>query len=152
MDVTDVAITLNRISKIKRKPATVKFGGDTERYEQTHMFGYNIIDISHAVRRAMAINSEIKAWGLKYITQYSEIAKPNRVYVPGDKINTTWADKVNSYAFNDNGDYYMITDKKPLKTNYVVVKVIILYNVTYVMIYGRQNKLIIYSIKHLSNW
>jgi hypothetical protein len=78
------------------------------------MFGYNIIDISHAVRRAMAINSEIKAWGLKYITQYSEIAKPNRVYVPGDKINTTWADKVNSYAFNDNnGDYYMITDKKP---------------------------------------
>jgi DNA polymerase elongation subunit (family B) len=63
MDVTDVAITLNRISKIKRKPATVKFGGDTERYEQTHMFGYNIIDISHAVRRAMAINSEIKAWG-----------------------------------------------------------------------------------------
>jgi hypothetical protein len=52
--------------------------------------------------------------GLKYITQYSEIAKPNRVYVPGDKINTTWADKVNSYAFNDtNGDYYMITDKKP---------------------------------------
>jgi DNA polymerase elongation subunit (family B) len=39
MDVTDVAITLNRISKIKRKPATVKFG-DTERYEQTHMFGY----------------------------------------------------------------------------------------------------------------
>jgi hypothetical protein len=60
--------------------------------------------------------------GLKYITQYSEIAKPNRVYVPGDKINTTWADKVNSYAFNDNGDYYMITDKKPLKTNYVVVK------------------------------
>jgi hypothetical protein len=75
--------------------------------------------------------------GLKYITQYSEIAKPNRVYVPGDKINTTWADKVNSYAFNDtNGDYYMITDKKPLKTNYVVVKVIILYNVTYVMIYG----------------
>jgi hypothetical protein len=38
--------------------------------------------------------------GLKYITQYSEIAKPNRVYVPGDKINTTWADKVNKYAFN----------------------------------------------------
>jgi hypothetical protein len=113
MDVTDVAITLNRISKIKRKPATVKFGGIL-RGMNRHMFGYNIIDISHAVRRAMAINSEIKAWGLKYITQYSEIAKPNRVYVPGDKINTTWADKVNSYAFNDtNGDYYMITDKKP---------------------------------------
>jgi DNA polymerase elongation subunit (family B) len=123
MDVTDFAITLNRISKIKRKPSTVKLGGETQVYNQTNMWGYNIIDISHAVRRAMAINSEIKGWGLKYITQYSEIAKPNRVYVPGDKINSTWADKVNQYAFNDtNGDWYMITEFKPLKEGYVIKK------------------------------
>jgi DNA polymerase elongation subunit (family B) len=123
MDVTDFAITLNRISKIKRKPSTVKLGGETQVYNQTNMWGYNIIDISHAVRRAMAINSEIKGWGLKYITQYSEIAKPNRVYVPGDKINSTWADKVNQYAFNDtNGDWYMITESKPLKEGYVIKK------------------------------
>ena len=121
--ITEVAITLNRVSKIKRKPATVKFGGETEHYQQTNMYGYNIMDISHAVRRAMAINSEIKSWGLKYITQYSEIAKPNRVYVPGDKIGTTWKDKVNQYAFNDeNGDWYMITDKTPLKEGYVIKK------------------------------
>lgn len=121
--ITELAITLNRISKIKRKPSTVKLGGETEIYNQTLMYGYQIIDISHAVRRAMAINSEIKSWGLKYITQYSEIAKPNRVYVPGDKINTTWADKVNDYAFNDkNGDWYMLTKTKTLKQNYVVVK------------------------------
>jgi DNA polymerase elongation subunit (family B) len=119
--VTELAITLNRLHKIKRKSSTVKFGGETEIYQQTSMFGYNIIDISHAVRRAMAINSEIKAWGLKYITQYSEIAKPNRVYVQGDKINTTWADNVNKYAFNDtDGDWYMLTDKKPLKNGYEV--------------------------------
>ena len=117
--ITELAITLNRISKIKRKPSTLKLGGETEAYNQTHMYGYNIMDISHAVRRAMAINSEIKSWGLKYITQYSEIAKPNRVYVPGDKINTTWADKVNDYAFNDeNGDWFKITDKNPLKEGY----------------------------------
>jgi hypothetical protein len=61
--------------------------------------------------------------GLKYITQYSEIAKPNRVYVPGDKINTTWADKVNKYAFNDNnGDWYKITDSNPLKEGYQIKK------------------------------
>ena len=120
--ITELAITLNRISKIKRKDASLKLGGETERYKQTHMFGYNIMDISHAVRRAMAINSEIKSWGLKYITQYSEIAKPNRVYVPGDKINTTWADKVNKYAFdNTNGDWYMISEKKPLKDGYKIV-------------------------------
>jgi len=121
--ITELAITLNRISKIKRKPASLKLGGETEVYQQTHMYGYNIIDISHAVRRAMAINSEIKSWGLKYITQYSEIAKPNRVYVPGDKINTTWADKVSKFAFNDkNGDWYKITEKNPLKTDYKIVK------------------------------
>jgi len=122
MDIRDLAITLNRISKIKRKPATLKLGGETEAYNQTHMYGYNIIDISHAVRRAMAINSEIKAWGLKYITQYSGIAKQNRVYVPGDKINSTWADKENKYAFNDtNGDWYKISEKYPLKEGYTTV-------------------------------
>jgi DNA polymerase elongation subunit (family B) len=121
--ITELAITLNRLSKIKRKDASLKLGGETEQYKQTHMFGYNIMDISHAVRRAMAINSEIKSWGLKYITQYSEIAKPNRVYVPGDKINTTWADKKNQYAFNNtDGDWYIITDKKQLKDGYKIVK------------------------------
>jgi len=121
--ITELAITLNRLSKIQRKSTTLKLGGETERYQQTYMYGYSVMDISHAVRRAMAINSEIKSWGLKYITQYSEIAKPNRVYVPGDKINTTWADKVNNYAFNNaDGDWYMITDKKPLKDGYRIVK------------------------------
>ena len=120
--ITEVAITLNRASKIKRKSSTVKFGGETQPYTQTNMYGYNIIDVSHAVRRAMAINSDIKAWGLKYITKYSDIAKPNRVYVPGDKINTTWADKENKYSFNDvNGDWYKITDEKPLKDGYKIV-------------------------------
>ena len=121
--VTELAITLNRLHQIKRKPSTVKLGGETEAYNQTNMWGYNIIDVSHAVRRAMAINSEIKSWGLKYITQYSEIAKPNRVYVPGDKINTTWSDKINDYAFNEvNGDWYIITNEKPLKEGYVIKK------------------------------
>jgi len=120
--ITDLAITLNRLSKIKRKPSTLKLGGETEAYHQTNMYGYNIIDISHAVRRAMAINSEIKGWGLKYITQYSGIAKPNRVYVPGDKINSTWKD-LSDHAFNDkNGDWYKITEKNPLKPEYKIVK------------------------------
>jgi DNA polymerase elongation subunit (family B) len=120
--VSEVAITLNRASKIKRKSATIKLGGDTEKYEQTHMYGYSILDISHAVRRAMAVNTEIRSWGLKYITQYSGIAKPNRVYVPGDLINTTWSDKTNQYAFNEsNGIWYKITDKNTLKDDFKIV-------------------------------
>ena len=65
------------------------------------MWGYNIIDIAHAVRKAQAINSSIKKWGLKYITKFSGIAKPNRIYVPGDKLSTIWEDTENEYAINE---------------------------------------------------
>ena len=120
--IEDVAITLSPSSKIKRKPSMLKLGNEQEAFEQTYMFGYNIIDIAHSVRRAQAINSDIKSWGLKYITKYSNIAKQNRVYVPGDKINSTWSDTVNKYAFNDtNGDWYKISDRMPLKEGYVSV-------------------------------
>jgi len=118
MDIKKIAKTLST-SKIRRKENTVKFGADTERYEQTYMWGYNIIDIAHAVRRAQAINSDIKKWGLKYITQYADAAKENRVYVQGDKIHSTWADKENQYAFNNvNGDWYKIREDKPLEDGY----------------------------------
>ena len=76
-------------------------GPEMEYYEQTHMWGYNIMDVSHAVRRAQAINSSIKSWSLKYITKYSNAAKENRVYVPGDKIGKTFADKENEYWFSE---------------------------------------------------
>jgi hypothetical protein len=83
------------------------------------MWGYNISDIAHSVRRAQAINSDIKKWGLKYITKFSEINKVNRVYVPGDSIGKIWADTENKYAFNDtDGDWYVITEEKPIKEGY----------------------------------
>jgi DNA polymerase elongation subunit (family B) len=122
ISITDIAKTLKPFSKIYRRDNLLKLGSEIERYKQTYMYGYNIIDISHAVRRAMSINSDIKSWTLKYITKYSEIPKENRVYVQGDKINTTWADTKNDYGFNEkNGDWYIITEKKPLKENYEIV-------------------------------
>ena len=115
-----VATTLSEGTPIKRKNSTIKYGQETEFYEQTIMWGYNIIDIMHAVRRAQAINSNIKKAGLKYITQYSKIAKPNRVYVEGDMIYKTWADTENKYAHNDdNGDWYVINENHPLKSTHV---------------------------------
>jgi DNA polymerase elongation subunit (family B) len=114
-----IAITLDGETPLKRKPAMLKLGNEQETFEQTYMWGYNIIDIAHSVRRAQAINSDIKSWGLKYITKYSDVAKPNRVYVPGDKIHSTWSDKESKYALNDiNGDYYKISDRMPLKEGY----------------------------------
>lgn len=104
----DVVKTLNPNVKIKRKDSQLKLGQETINYLQTYMWGYNVLDISHAVRRAQAINSDIKQWTLKYITKFSKVAKQNRVYVPGDKINSTWAD-TRDYWFNDeNGSWGLL--------------------------------------------
>jgi DNA polymerase elongation subunit (family B) len=106
VDINDIVITLNPKSKLKRKESKLKLGQESISYLQTNMWGYNILDISHSVRRAQAINSDIKKWSLKYITKFSKVVKPNRVYVPGDKINQIWSDKDNQYWFNEvNGEW-----------------------------------------------
>jgi DNA polymerase elongation subunit (family B) len=105
---TKVVKTLNPDAKIKRKDSQLKLGQETIHYLQTYMWGYNVLDISHAVRRAQAINSDIKQWTLKYITKFSKVAKNNRVYVPGDKINFTWADTRDYWFNNENGEWGLI--------------------------------------------
>lgn len=72
---------------MQEKEGMLKLANEVEPYKQHVIWGFNIIDIAHSVRRAQAINSEIKSWGLKYITKYLEKEKPNRVYVDGGKIS-----------------------------------------------------------------
>jgi len=92
----------------EKKQSVLKLGGETEYYYRTRAFGISIVDSIHAVRRARATDSNMKSVNLKYVTQYSGIAKPNRVYVPGNKIQATWDDVDNQYAFNDtDGDWYI---------------------------------------------
>ena len=108
INIEKIAKTLGKIP-FYRKTQTLKMGPEMEYYEQTHMWGYNIMDVYHAVRRAQAINSSIKQAGLKYITKYSNAAKPNRVYIQGDKIGKTYADKENDYWLNEeNGEWGII--------------------------------------------
>lgn len=103
----------------KKKESVLKLGGEVEYYRQTIMYGTPIIDGLHAVRRAQAIDSNMKSANLKYITKYSSLNKKNRVYVPGDKITSTWNVTNLEYAFNEeNGDWYKITEKKPLAEGY----------------------------------
>ncbi len=110
LDIKKIAKTLGNIP-FYRKKQTLKMGPEMEYYEQTHMWGYNIMDVSHAVRRAQAINSSIKSWSLKYITKYANAAKENRVYVPGDRIGKTWADKDNEYWFKEeDGSWGLMND------------------------------------------
>lgn len=101
----------------KKKQQVLKLGGEMEYYFPTVMWGTNLTDSLFAVRRAQALDSNMKSATLKYVTKYSDIAKKNRVYVPGKIINTTWEDLNPNYAFNDeNGHWFKVDEKLLAKT------------------------------------
>ena len=104
------------------RESILKLGGEMEKFRKTIVPNTIVTDSLHAVRRAQAIDSNFLKADLKYSTEYLDKKKPNRVYVPGDKISSTWNDKENSYALNDtDGKWYMITDKNTLKEGYDIV-------------------------------
>lgn len=103
----------------KKKDSVLKLGGETEYYRPTVIWGMSVVDSLHAVRRAQAIDSNMKSANLKYITKYLDLNKQNRVYVKGDVIDTTWQITDEIYAFNnEDGTWYQVDDKHPLKENY----------------------------------
>ena len=104
MDTTKFK-TLNPNEGYKINDGVLKLGAEIEDYKQIKIWGYNSLDIAHSVRRAQTINSEIKSWGLKYITQFSKSEKPNRVYVKGDKIASTYRENKEFYLNVENGKY-----------------------------------------------
>ena len=105
LDMEKIAKTLNPEKKLRQKQGMLKLANEMEDYTQTMMWGYNIVDIAHAVRRAQAINSDIKSWGLKYITQFIGAEKENRVYVKGDKIGKIYFDNKDYYFNPKTGGY-----------------------------------------------
>ena len=94
------------ITKAKNE-TILKLGGEIETYRKTIVPHITVTDSLHAVRRAQAQDSNMLFSNLKYVTQYSNIAKPDRVYVPGDKISEIWnSDK--RFMFNEeDGDWYI---------------------------------------------
>lgn len=101
----------------KKKDQVLKLGGEVEYFKPTVARGINLTDSWFAVRRAMAIDSNMKSAGLKYVTRYAKIQKPNRVYVPGKYIGATWRDMSKSYAFNDtDGEWFHVTTETLNKT------------------------------------
>jgi len=95
---------------LKIKKGVLKLANEIEPFNQFVLFGFNIIDISHSVRRAQAINSEIKSWGLKYITKFLEKEKPNRVYVDGAYISKIYLENESYYMNPKTGNYKKIGD------------------------------------------
>jgi DNA polymerase elongation subunit (family B) len=69
------------------------------------MWGYNVIDIIHSVRRAQAINSNIKEAGLKYITKYIDAEAPDRIYIDHTSIGPMYAEKDEYWLNTENGKY-----------------------------------------------
>jgi DNA polymerase, archaea type len=97
-------------SGIKEKKGILKLANEVEDYIQHVIWGFNIIDIAHSVRRAQAINSEIKSWGLKYVTKYLEKEKLNRVYVEGNQISKIYLENENFYVNPKTGKFKKIGD------------------------------------------
>ena len=105
LDIEKIAITLKPDVQIWVKEAMLKLGNEVESYIQTNMFGYSIIDINHATRRAQAINSSMKNTQLKYVCKFNKINKKNRVYIKGDKIGEYWKNNEKYYFDDITGSY-----------------------------------------------
>ena len=96
----------------EERESILKLGGEMETFRATVVPGIIVTDSLHAVRRAQALDSNMLRADLKYVTEYSKMKKPNRVYVPGEQISKTWNDKEYQYAFCEkNGDWYRYNPK-----------------------------------------
>jgi len=111
LNIKKISKTLKADQPLKQKDGILKLANEMEPYVQTQMWGYNIVDIAHAVRRAQAINSDIKSWSLKYITKFIEAEKPSRVYVEGDKIGKIYFDNEDFYLNPESGGFKKVGSK-----------------------------------------
>jgi DNA polymerase elongation subunit (family B) len=113
MDLSKLPMGLKEGSQLRRRPNTsVKYGNTTDRYTATEMWGFSIIDILHAARKTAAVNTEIKATGLKYIAKHEKIAKPNRTYIAGeDNSIGRYYHENKMFVVNDKNEYTQIPDE-----------------------------------------
>jgi DNA polymerase elongation subunit (family B) len=105
LDIKKIAISMNGSKTISQRESMLKLANEVERYNQVQMWGYNVIDIIHSVRRAQAINSSIKEAGLKYITKYIDAEAKDRIYIDHTSIGPMYANKEEYWLNTENGNY-----------------------------------------------
>jgi DNA polymerase elongation subunit (family B) len=105
IDPKKICRSLHPNHSFTRKEGMLKLANEVELYTQTSIWGYNVIDIIHAVRRAQAINSSIKSAGLKYITQYINAESEDRVYIDHLDIAPFYTKKEEYWLNIQNGNY-----------------------------------------------
>ena len=114
VDPRKVCRSLHPQHSFTRKDSMLKLANEVEEYVQTSIWGYNVIDIIHAVRRAQAINSSIKAAGLKYITKFINAEAPDRVYIDHENIGKMYANKEEYWLNVQNGKYKKASEYQDL--------------------------------------
>lgn len=121
IDIKKMCKEMHPNFEITRKQSMLKLANEVEHYEQTLIWGFNVTDIIHSVRRAMAINSDIKSAGLKYIAKENKVAKPNRTHIEGGQIGLLWND--NDYVYNQKtGKYFPLDDVYSVNDDEEIVK------------------------------
>ena len=113
LDLSKINTTLDETKTVVKKRATVKFGNQTEHYSKTEMWGVTVLDILHAVKRTVAVNTEIKNHKLKYICKYENIAKPDRMYIDGSDggIGAMWNKNIVHIINPQNNKYLEIPEE-----------------------------------------
>jgi DNA polymerase elongation subunit (family B) len=114
IDVRKVCKSLHPQHSFTRKDSMLKLANEVEEYVQTSIWGYNVIDIIHAVRRAQAINSSIKAAGLKYITKFINAEAADRVYIDHTNIGKMYREKEEYWLNIQNGKYKKASEYQDL--------------------------------------
>jgi DNA polymerase elongation subunit (family B) len=85
MDLSGLPTSLKDGVQLKRRAnVSVKYGNTADKYTATEMWGISVIDILHAVKKTVAVNTDLKESKLKYVAKYEKIAKPNRTYIVGE--------------------------------------------------------------------
>ena len=105
MDIKKIIKSLHPKHSVTQKENMLKLANEVEKYMQTSIWGYNNIDIIHAVRRAQAINSSIKSAGLKYISEFINAKEPDRVYIGHENIGKMYTDNQEYWLNLKNGEY-----------------------------------------------
>jgi DNA polymerase elongation subunit (family B) len=105
LDIKKIATPMIPKKTISQRESMLKLANEVEMFNQVKMWGYNVIDIIHSVRRAQAINSNIKEAGLKYITKFIEAESADRIYIDHTKIGSMYAEKEDYWLNTQNGNY-----------------------------------------------
>jgi DNA polymerase elongation subunit (family B) len=118
VDPKKICRSLHPQHSFTRKDSMLKLANEVEEYVQTSIWGYNVIDIIHAVRRAQAINSSIKGAGLKYITKFINAEEPDRVYIDHENIGKMYRNKEEYWLNVQNGKYKKATEYQDLDVKF----------------------------------